>query len=71
VSALIIVDTDILIDAAWQVSEAVNCLDSIEQKSAAGCSCCRTLAWAYGMETDEAARYLDRQWKGGVYRKKM
>jgi len=33
VNALTIVDTDILIDAARQVSKAVDCLDGIEQKS--------------------------------------
>ncbi|MFH1860821.1 MAG: type II toxin-antitoxin system VapC family toxin [bacterium] len=32
-NALIIVDTDIIIDAALQVSEAINCLNNIEQKS--------------------------------------
>lgn len=34
VSALVVVDTDILIDAARQVGEAIDCLDRMEKQSA-------------------------------------
>ena len=59
-SALIIVDTDILIDAAWQVSEAVNCLDSIEQKSALAISVVTQMELVVGCRNKTELRNMER-----------
>ena len=63
-STLTIVDTDILIDAALQVSEAVDCLDDLEQKSALAISVITQMELFVGCrnktELQNTERFLQR-----------
>ena len=55
-----IVDTDILIDAARQVSAAVNCLDEIEQKSVLGISVITQMELFVGCRNKTELRHTER-----------
>jgi len=58
--ALTIVDTDILIDAARQISEAVNCLDGIEQTSTLAISVITQMELVVGCRNKTELRNTDR-----------
>lgn len=58
-SALTIVDTDILIDAARQISEAVNCLDGIEQTSTLAISVITQMELVVGCRNKTELRNTD------------
>lgn len=55
-----IVDTDILIDAARQVSAAVNCLDEIEHKSALAISVITQMELFVGCRNKTELRHTER-----------
>jgi len=60
VSAFTIVDTDILIDAALQISEAVSCLDDIEQRSALAISVITQMELFVGCRNKTELRNTER-----------
>jgi len=59
-SALTIVDTDILIDAALQISAAVNCLDDLEQKAALAISVITQMELLVGCRNKTELRNTER-----------
>jgi len=63
-SKLIIVDTDILIDAGRNVNEALNCLQQIEQRSPSAVSSVTQMELIIGCrdnnELDSLEQFLDR-----------
>jgi predicted nucleic acid-binding protein len=60
VSSLTIVDTDILIDAARQANEAVDCLDQIERTSALAVSVVTGMELLVGCQNKTEQRNAER-----------
>jgi predicted nucleic acid-binding protein len=59
-SVLTIVDTDILIDVALQISAAVNCLDDLEQKAALAISVITQMELLVGCRNKTELRNTER-----------
>jgi predicted nucleic acid-binding protein len=60
VAASVVVDTDILIDAARDVSEAIECLDQIERRAALAVSVVTEMELIVGCRNKIELRTLDR-----------
>ncbi len=59
-NTLTIVDTDILIDAAHQISEAIDCLDEIEQRSTLAISAITQMELFVGCRNKTELRKTER-----------
>jgi predicted nucleic acid-binding protein len=60
VSALVVVDSDILIDAARGIDEAVDCLDTLEQRSTLVVSSITEMELVVGCRNKTELRNLER-----------
>lgn len=60
VMSVTLVDTDILIDAALQISEAVNCLDSLENTSTLAVSVITQMELIVGCRNKSELRKMDQ-----------